>query len=148
MKPIEEEKLTNLTEHFTIKEFTQSETARRLGIDNVPKPYQIDNMRTLCKQVLEPLRKEFGAIIITSGFRSAKLNKAVGGVMTSQHTKGEAADLRIDNEERGQEMFEWIKNNTVFDQLIMEHSRKTGASWLHVSSKYGKKNNRHQVMEL
>ena len=140
--------MTNLSEHFTLKEMTQSETATKLNIDNTPKPWQIDNMRTLCNLVLEPLREQFGPITVTSGFRSARLNKAVGGSLTSQHTKGEAADLRIGSPERGQAMFEWIRKNIVFDQLIMERSRHDGAQWLHVSRKRERKLNRQQAFSL
>ena len=113
-----------LTKHFTLKEFLHSDTAKKLNIENTPKAYQVDNMRTLCNNVLEPLRKEFGEIVITSGFRSVALNKAVGGVLLSQHT------------------------NTLFDQLIYERNRKTGSMWIHVSSKKERKENRGEVIDM
>ena len=137
-----------LTKHFTLKEILHSDTAKKLNIENTPKAYQADNMRTLCNNVLEPLRKEFGEIVITSGFRSVALNKAVGGVLLSQHTKGEAADIRIGTPEKGNKMFEWIKRNTLFDQLIYERNRKTGSMWIHVSSKKERKENRGEVIDM
>ena len=135
-----------LSKNFTLEEFTRSATAQRLNIDNTPKPIHIDNMRHLCNNLLEPLRKVFGPIIITSGFRSPRLNAAVGGTLLSQHIKGEAADISIVSARQGQKMLEWIRDNLLFDQLILEHSTTGSSLWLHVSLKKDKKENRKEVL--
>lgn len=137
-----------LTQHFSLKEFIKSATAEKNNIENIPKPQHIHNMRKLCQYVLEPLREVFGPITITSGFRSPYLNIAVGGTFLSQHTKGEAADIRIGTSERGKRMFQWIKDNLLFDQLIFERSTQTGAIWLHVSFKSDKKLNRKDAKTI
>ena len=123
-----------LTEHFDLAELTRSATATRLGLMNVPPQTAVGNLRNLCQKVLEPLRQHLGKpIIVTSGYRSKELNKAVGGVENSQHLVGEAADLRIESEKQGREWMAWIMDNCEFDQLILERNSK--ATWLHVSCK-------------
>ena len=123
-----------LTEHFDLEELTRSATATRLGLMNVPPQTAVGNLRNLCQKVLEPLRQHLGKpIIVTSGYRSKELNKAVGGVENSQHLVGEAADLRIESEKQGREWMAWIMDNCEFDQLILERNSK--ATWLHVSCK-------------
>ena len=137
-----------LTEHFQLDEFTRSSTATGCGIDNSPQEAHIANLKTLCEQVLEPLRLNFGVpIIISSGYRCPKLNSAVGGVINSQHTKGEAADLRIPNLTTGRQWMRWIIDNLAFDQCIMEHSKNndgTTSHWIHVS--YCRQYNRQSVI--
>lgn len=87
--------MTALTKNFTLAEFIRSTTAEQLDISNTPSSDVIENLKSLCVKVLQPLRNTLGkAIIINSGYRSAELNKAVGGVPTSQHRKGQAADIR------------------------------------------------------
>lgn len=123
-----------LTEHFTLSEFTKSSTARKLSINNTPHLQAIINLQQLCEHVLEPLRQRFGAIVITSGYRCAKLNAAVRGAARSQHLRGEACDIRVENDERGKAMFLYIKEHLPFDQLISERNTKTSeAWWIHVS---------------
>ena len=141
---------TPVTMHFTIEEMYASDTARRLGINNQPNMQQMINLVYLCAYVLEPLRVAMNEPIkIGSGFRCEKLNKAVGGVSSSQHMKGQAADLCIDGDIRkGRRWFEYIKNHLPFDQLIWETNSKTGSSWVHVSfvfPDFGK--NRRQVID-
>ena len=85
-----------LTPHFTLSEFTKSQTAERKGIDNTPEPIHIKCMETLCLNVLEPIREHFGKpMTINSGYRSVDLCEAIGSKATSQHAKGEAADIEI-----------------------------------------------------
>lgn len=134
-----------LTEHFRLEEFTASATARRMGIDNTPLPYHITNLRNLCTEVLEPLRRAFGPITITSGYRCERLNEAVHGVGNSQHLYGEAADIRIKDIETGKQYFAFIRSRCHFDQLIFEHNRY-GAVWIHVSCKYDIALNRHMAL--
>ena len=140
---------TPVTMHFTIEEMYASDTAKRLGINNKPNMQQIINLVYLAAYVLEPLRVAMDEPIkIGSGFRCQQLNKAVGGVSSSQHLKGQAADLCIDGDIRkGRKWFEYIKNHLPFDQLIWETNPKTGSSWVHVSFVFPDfgKNRRHVI---
>lgn len=122
-----------LSKHFTLWEMMRSGTAVRLNIKNVPDEQEKAALRQLCQHVLEPLRCRYGAITITSGYRCLRLNRAVGGVPTSQHMRGEAADIFIPNLETGRKYFDFIKNNTTFDQLIWEPRGADIPRWLHVS---------------
>lgn len=131
-----------LSEHFTLREMSLSGTAIRHGWKNEPDDLAIVNLRLLCENVLEPLRRRFGVIRITSGYRSKQVNDAVGGVEFSQHRFGQAADIFVPNSEIGKKMFEFLQTQTAFDQLIYEYIRKTGKQWIHVS--YNAEGNRHQ----
>ena len=128
---------TNITMHFTIEEMYASDTAKRLGINNIPSLQQTINLGYLCSYVLEPLRVAMGKPIkISSGFRSQALNKAVGGVYNSQHLKGQAADIDIQGDMAfGRKIFDYIRDHLPFDQLIWEHN-KGGTYWVHVSFVY------------
>lgn len=86
---------TWLSPHFRLIEFTRSGVATDKGIDNTPGKEEVDALRALCENILEPLRHRFGAIYISSGYRCRRLNNAVGGVMNSQHMRGEAADILL-----------------------------------------------------
>lgn len=128
-----------LSEHFTLLEFTHSDTAKALGIDNTPSAWHIKNMQHLCIRLLEPLRLYLHeAICISSGFRCPALNKAVGGAKNSQHQYGEAADIRIpmknnrQDMELAQAMILFFLDHCRFDQLIWEHNRQH-YYWLHIS---------------
>ena len=134
-----------LSEHFTLSEMTRSDTAERNHIDNIPSQEVIDNLRALCRNVLEPARVAFGApIYITSGYRCPALNTAVGGKPTSQHLLGEAADLQVRGVKNLRKLYNAIKEHGVFDQLLYE-TNKTGAKWIHVS--YTSYNNRRQAID-
>ena len=126
--------MTNITKHFTLEELCASATAKARGIENKPQVQQIIALVYLAVYVLEPLRVAMNEPIpISSGFRCERLNRAVGGVSNSQHTKGQAADLCIGGDiEKGKRWFNWIKNHLKFDQLIWEHS-SNGTYWVHVS---------------
>lgn len=134
-----------LSDHFTLEEMTRSGTAIRRGLDNTPDGVVVDNLRALCLNVLEPLRRRYGAIIITSGYRSEAVNKAVGGSRLSQHMRGEAADIYIGSEEKGVKYADYIIRHTDFDQLILEPIGQLPKRWLHVS--YTRRRaNRHKVV--
>lgn len=121
-----------LTQHFDLSEFTESSTAKKLGIINVPDLRICNNIEYGCVNVLEPLAEYLKEpIIISSGYRCLKLNKAVGGKPTSQHMTGEAADIHIPNAEYARKVFDFLKVSKFVDQLLYEKSKN--AQWLHVS---------------
>lgn len=143
---MEDNTQTRLSAHFTLEEMCRSGAAIKHHISNTPDKKQTERLRQLCLNVLEPLRRRFGVIRITSGFRSERLNAIVGGADNSQHMRGEAADIHISNMETGRKMYEYIEANLDFDQLLFEHSMSNGACWLHVSYKAVKGLNRHDAV--
>lgn len=122
-----------LSPHFTLREMVASATAIKYNIDNTPESEDVICLRTLCEKVLEPLRKRFGAIHVTSGFRSVELNEKVGGVRSSQHLQGQAADIYVPNAEVGRKMYLYVLRNLEFDQMFVERKRLDGSRWIHVS---------------
>ena len=138
-----------LSENFTLEELIRSNTAERMGIDNVPKDEKVvENLRSLCLEVLQPLRDYVGAPVhINSGYRCPELNMAVGGVKNSQHCRGEAADIRIVSPKQGREWAAWIEDNCRFDQMLLERN-KSGTVWLHVSCKRDASKNRQSFTIL
>lgn len=133
----------NLTKNFTLSEFTYSDTARAFGIKNIPEQAAINNLKALCAKVLQPLRDGLGVpIIITSGYRCPLLNKKVGGAPTSQHQYGQAADIVVAKKNL-KDVFNYIKNNLPFDQLLFERSKT--AQWVHVSYKADGKNRKQAI---
>ena len=126
----------NLTKNLTLAEVTKSTTAKRLGIDNQPDEWTIENLRSIGECVFQPLRDSFGTpIYVSSGYRSPELNKAIGGSIRSQHIQGRALDLDADVF-RGctnGEIFRFILNNLTFDQLIWEFGDQDNPDWVHVS---------------
>lgn len=140
--------MTRISRHFTLEELTASVTARTRGIKNEPDVQAVCNMCSLVHHVLEPLRTWWGKpIAISSGYRSAALNAAVGGVRNSQHTKGQAADIDIGGDVKsGRALFDFIRDNLDYDQLIWEHNA-VGTYWIHVSYS-ATAENRRQVLNL
>lgn len=119
------------SEFFTLKEFIKSTTAERLKIDNTPSAEVVKNLQYGIDMVLDPLRRiRQKPIIITSGYRCEKLNKAVGGVANSWHQKGNAADIHISSEEDAREIFEILKTLPSVDTILFEHAHKS--QWIHV----------------
>lgn len=135
-----------LSAHFNLAEFTRSESAKRHGVSNEPTPEHLENIKVLCEKVLEPLRVKFGPINISSGYRSKVLNHYIGGSLKSQHCEGKAADIDMDdmNNVANIDIFDYIKNNLEFDQLIYEFGNPLNPAWVHVSFNQGK--NRKQVL--
>lgn len=138
----------NLTKNFTLEELSNSSTAKRLGIDNIPNNEQVNNLRLLCEKVLQPIREKYGKpIIISSGFRCEKLNKAIGGSPTSEHRYGMAADFHSlsDTLSDNKALWDLIRTmNLNFGQLIYEYGSDSGPDWIHIS--YNEKNNRKQIL--
>ena len=129
-----------LTKNFTLTELTKTNT----GISNQPNQQQTRALIMLCGKVLQPARNLYGAAIrVNSGYRSYAVNKAVGGARGSQHTLGEAADITVHSKEGNKELFELIRDNLDYDQLINERNY----SWIHVSYK-SEKENRIQILHL
>lgn len=119
------------SDYFTLQEFIKSTTAARLKIDNTPTNEILRNLQYGVSMVLDPLRRiHQKPIIITSGFRCEKLNKAVGGVHNSWHTKGNAADIHISDENEAREIFNILKTLPSVDTVLFEHSRSS--QWIHV----------------
>jgi hypothetical protein len=127
-----------LSENFDLSEFTRT----NVKANNNPEIAHIENIKALTENVLQPVRKIYGkSISITSGFRSSEVNKKVGGAATSQHSKGEAADLVCEDKTK---LFEIIKNLDNFDQLIWEYGNDKSPDWVHVS--YSKSRCRKQIL--
>ena len=124
-----------LSTNLSLAEVTRSETAKRRGISNMPTPEHIENFKKLAVNIFQPIREHFGKpIIISSGYRSAELNKAIGGSLSSQHCSGEAIDIDMDGTDiTNAQIFNYIKDNLNFDQMIWEFGTDANPDWVHVS---------------
>jgi hypothetical protein len=133
----------------SLSEVVKSTTAIRKAIDNTPTQEQLNRITILAEKVFDPLREWVnGPVAINSGFRSEKLNKAIGGSSTSQHCANSGAAFDIDDtfgNASNAEMFHYIKDNLVFDQLIWEFGTDENPDWVHVSYKEG--DNRMQILK-
>ena len=127
--------MSKISKHISLREATESYTAKRKGIENIPSDYHLVNMQALAENIFEPLREWVGGPIkINSFFRSEKLNKAIKGSRSSQHMEGRAFD--IDDTygyKTNAEMYNYIKDNLDFDQLIWEFGTEENPNWVHVS---------------
>lgn len=132
-----------LSENFTLEELTHSNTAILNNIENIPNKEEIENLKELCENVLQPIRDKYGKpIYINSGYRCPTLNRKVGGVSNSQHLaqRGAAADIHSDD---NKELWDLIASMDLeYDQLIDE----SNLSWIHIS--YNKGKNRKQILKL
>jgi zinc D-Ala-D-Ala carboxypeptidase len=124
-----------LSKNLSLAEVTKSDTAKRKGISNMPTPEHIENFKLLAEKVFQPIREHFAVPIhISSGYRSAALNKAIKGASSSQHCSGEAIDIDMDGTTiTNAEVFNYIKDNLEFDQLIWEFGTDINPDWVHVS---------------
>lgn len=134
-----------LSKNFWLAEFTKSQTAIRLGINNAPTGDHLQNLQRLIDNVLQPARDALGPMVVNSGYRSPSLNARIGGAVNSQHSLGEAADIEcpaVGN----LELARWIAENTEFDQLILEghNPDQPNSGWVHVSYRQGR-NRREQL---
>jgi zinc D-Ala-D-Ala carboxypeptidase len=134
-----------LSDNFSLNEFTKSDTAVRKGIDNTPNDVHLENMKALCENVLQKVRSHFGkSVRITSGYRSPELCEAIGSSSKSQHAKGQAADFEITGIDN-KDLAIWIRDNVDFDQLILEFYTEgdPNSGWVHCSYS---DDNRKQVL--
>lgn len=127
--------MTQLSPNFSLHELTKSETALRLDIDNTPGEAETENLRLLCEKVLQPVRDHYGkGVKVNSGFRSSATNQATGGSKSSDHVKGQAADIEIPGVANA-ELAQWIMDNLDYTQLILEFYTQgiPDSGWVHVS---------------
>ena len=132
-----------LSKNLSLKEAIKSNTATRLGISNMPEQWEINNLRAVAENVFQPVRDHFGIPIgVSSGYRSKALNKAIGGSKYSQHMIGEALDIDADiyGGVTNAEIFNYIKNNLEWDQMIWEFGDDDEPNWVHVSYKEAGRN--------
>lgn len=128
-----------LTEHFSLSELTYSNIAKQKGLKNEPTQDHIENLKLLCEYILEPIREKIGCpLVISSGYRSDKLNSLVGGSKTSQHLLGQAADIQIfDKKLNNRDLFEiilsMVKNNEIQAGQVIWEFGETEPNWVHVS---------------
>lgn len=135
--------MENISKHITYKEATHSNKAVELGLDNTPNAEQLERMKVVALMCFEPVREWYAKPIkINSFFRSPKVNKAVKGSPTSDHMNGCSIDLDAGSREENLKLFNWMKANLIFDQLIWEND----GEWIHVSFRVG--SNRNQVKNL
>ena len=124
----------NLSRNFTLSELIKSDTAIRRGINNNPNAEQIEKLKALCENILQPVRDHFGRVKITSGFRSVELCTAIGSSANSQHAKAEAADFEVIGVDNA-ELADWINRELPYDQLICEFYTpgEPNSGWIHCS---------------
>jgi hypothetical protein len=139
--------MEKISKYVTYSEVTKSNQATALKLANIPNATQLNNLRLVCSNVFDKVREHFGKPIgISSGFRSVELNAKIGGSKTSQHCEGKALDIDGDifGGINNKELFFYIKENCIFDQLIWEFGSENAPDWVHVSYNEGK--NRGQVL--
>jgi zinc D-Ala-D-Ala carboxypeptidase len=133
----------NVSEHISLREATHSDKAEKLGLDNSPNAEQLNNMVLVATMCFEPLRLWYGKPIkINSFFRSEAVNKAVNGSPTSNHMKGHAIDIDAGSVSENKKLFDWCKENLIFDELFWENQ----GAWVHIA--YKKEGNRNKVLNL
>lgn len=141
--------MEQFTKNFSYDELIASSTAKRLGLDNTPTPEEKERLRQLAEDILQPIRDAWRApIVVTSGYRSEQVNKAVGGVKTSQHRLGEAADIKVGGKERNRKLFNFIyklinQGKIKVGQLIDEYNYQ----WIHISLPRKNKEN-NQILHI
>lgn len=127
--------MTQLSKNFSLSEFTKSETAIRKGLDNTPTLQVIENLQKLVDNVIQPIRDHYGkSVKINSGYRAPEVNASVGGSKTSDHCKGQAADIEITGVANG-DLAQYIVDNYKFTQVILEFYTQgiPDSGWVHVS---------------
>lgn len=143
-------KYDRYSKNFPRWEMLKSQAAVRLGINNEPTEEHEENLHALAVNVLQKVRDHFGIVSVSSGYRSPELNKAIGGAENSQHSKGEAADIEVQNPRVSNwELARWIQLNCEFDQLILEYPGENPKDgWVHVSYKRNGGNRKEVLSKL
>lgn len=138
----------NLSKHLTLEQVIRSETAKRLNISNTPTEEHLNNLKTLAEAIYEAIYEFMeGKLYISSGYRGYGLNKAVNGVKTSYHCKGEALDIVSTHPTKtNKDLFEYIKNNLTFSELIWEKGNIHNPKWVHVG--YDKNNLKKEILTI
>lgn len=140
--------MKNISKYITFEEATTSQTATRLGIDNTPNNEQLLSMQIVGIRIFDVVREHFGTPIrVSSFFRNEATNRAVKGSKTSQHVKGQAIDMQGTGKLSNKMIFDYIKDNLDFDQLIWEFGTKDNPAWVHVSY-VSKEKNRKQILYI
>lgn len=124
-----------LSKNFYLSELTKSQTAERCGLDNNPSEDETENLRLLCERVLQPVRDHFDSVVsVSSGYRNTILSEKIVSSRKSQHCLGQAADFELFGIANNK-VSDWIKENLMFDQLILEHYKpgNPNSGWVHVS---------------
>jgi len=135
--------MTQLSRSFHLSEFVTSQEAARRGIDNTPDARAVASLEVLCRRVLQPVRDYFARpVTISSGYRSPRLNRIIGGSRTSQHCLGEAADFEVPGISNV-EVCRWLERHLAYDQLILEFYRQgdPASGWVHCSYRVGRLRN-------
>jgi len=124
----------NLSRNFSLQELIKSDTAVRLDIDNNPNANQIEKLKLLCENILQPVRDHFGPVTVTSGYRSPDLCLKIGSSVNSQHCKAEACDFECPGKDNAV-VADWIYKNLDFDQVILEFyvPGEPNSGWVHCS---------------
>lgn len=141
--------MEKITKNFAYDELVNSTVAKRLGLDNTPNEYEKEKLIKLAKEILQPIRDEWGgSIVVNSAYRSEAVNKAVGGAKNSQHRLGEAADITVGSKANNKKLFNVIYKLIMTGKLqVGQLIDEFGYSWLHISlPRIGKPNN--QVLHL
>lgn len=140
--------MKNISKYITYDEAITSQTAIRKGIDNKPTNIELINMQLVAIRVFDVVRDHFKTPLrVSSFYRCLKLNTAVGGAKNSQHKLGQAIDMQGTGDVTNKSIFEFIKNNLDFDQLIWEFGNETNPAWVHVSY-VSKEKNRKQILTV
>ncbi|MBQ6767081.1 MAG: peptidase M15 [Prevotella sp.] len=136
-----------LSEHFTLQELCHSRTAERQQLPNTPLPCHVMRLKNLCVQVLEPVRRHVGQpVLVTSGYRCEAVNRLVGGVPSSQHRLGLAADFVLKDGGELRPLWEWMQQHVPYGQLILE--QKGRKEWIHVSCHIDQRQNRRRAFVI
>tara|TARA_R100001244_G_C5160943_1_gene131003 strand:+ start:1163 stop:1627 length:465 start_codon:yes stop_codon:yes gene_type:complete len=140
--------MDRISKHITYAEAIHSNTAKRKQIDNTPSQTQVEAMKLIASEIFEPLRKWVGGPIkVNSFFRSVVLNEQIGGVASSQHCKGQAIDIDdVYGRKSNAEMYNWIKENLSYDQIIWEFGTDMQPNWIHISY-VSKEENRNRCLK-
>ena len=141
--------MERISKYVSYNEATRSQTATRKGIKNVPNAQELARMKNVATKIFDKVREHFGIpLTVSSFFRCKELNTAIGGSRSSQHMTGEAIDIDADGSSvTNAQIYNYIKDNFEFDQLIWEYGNDKNPAWVHVSLRLVGKN-RRQILKI